>query len=313
MNQVLQRLRDAARRDPSICLVDIRDGTVTFTRLQDQERSAEEAAFMDRRVLLARTFLEAVVREHAFAEPIQFGLRLRDRGVHEPDVPIFAFQKRRYESTILLPDLDFVVYDFYEADRFKDSRAFADKKAEGYFVGSTTGGIVTLDGVRAGTHPRVRAARYFRDTPQVTFEISDVVQYDSDATRQEVERLVPLADGRRSWHHQFGFRYLISIDGNGAAWSRPAVALASNSVLVSYASPWLLHYFRGLDPWVHYIPVQADSDVIAVVDNAANAWHRDLAIAEAGVAFADAYLTRSALMSYAAGLLRQYGALFSAA
>jgi hypothetical protein len=299
-------LAAAARLDPSIAIFDISDGIVAPPALQAERIAAGELGLVTSRAALTRDFLQAVVSEHQIGDALHLGVRMQDRGPELRDVPVFAFHKVRFEQTILLPDLDFLIFAFYAGEEYRDGLAFADKRPEAYFIGATTGGIVTMERIAAGTHERIRAARFFRDSPGVTFEISSVVQCDSDATRAEVEKLVPMPAGWRSWHDQFRHRYLLSMDGNGATWSRTAVALASNSALVKYASPSLLYYMHGLDPWVHFIPVRRDADVLGIIADAERTRERDADIAQAGRAFAERHFTREAVMDYTAALLREY-------
>jgi hypothetical protein len=299
-------LDDATRSAPSIAIFRIRDGVVSSDWPHGGRLPDEPMPMLTARASLIGDFLQAVVTHHVIDCDLSLGIRLGDRGPERRDVPIFAFHKVRFEQTILLPDLDFMISAFYAGEEFGDARPFLDKRPEAFFIGATTGGIVSMDRLRSDGHERIRAARFFRDRPGVTFEISSIVQYDSEETRAEVERLVPLSHGWRSWQDQFGYRYLLSMDGNGATWSRTAVALASNSVLVKYASPSLLYYMHGLDPWVHFIPVRRDSDVIGLVADADRTAERDAEIAANGRAFAERHFSRDAVMAYTASLLRLY-------
>jgi len=58
------------------------------------------------------------------------------------------------------------------------------------------------------------------------------------------------------------YKYLISIDGETAAWKRPEWIMASESVLFKTTTKFYQWYYDGLVPWVNYIPVRPDmSDV----------------------------------------------------
>ena len=54
------------------------------------------------------------------------------------------------------------------------------------------------------------------------------------------------------------YKYLISIDGNTAAWKRPEWIMASNSVLFKTTSKFYQWFYDGLVPWHNYIPVRPD-------------------------------------------------------
>ena len=77
-------------------------------------------------------------------------------------------------------------------------------------------------------------------------------------------------------------------------------------MLVKYASPSLLYYMHGLEPWVHFLPVRRDSDVLDIIANAERTLERDADIAQAGRAFAARHFTREAVTGYTAELLRLY-------
>ncbi|TAK15676.1 MAG: hypothetical protein EPO38_03260, partial [Rhizorhabdus sp.] len=63
---------------------------------------------------------------------------------------------------------------------------------------------------------------------------------------------------------------------------------------------------HGLDPWVHFIPVRRDCDVIGLVADADRTAERDAEIAANGRAFAERHFSRDAVMAYTASLLRLY-------
>ena len=209
-------LDEAALSDPAVCLFRIHDGIVSVARLHGDDLPGEQLPVVAARVSLIGDFLQAVVAEHRIDCDILLGICLRDRAPDQRQAPLFCFHKVRFDQAILLPDLDFMISAFYAGDEFRDPLAFADKRPEAFFVGATTGGMVTIDRLRAGGHERIRAAGFFRDKPGVTFEISSIVQCDGEETRAEVERRVPLSAGWRSWQEQFAYRYLLSMDGNGA-------------------------------------------------------------------------------------------------
>ena len=59
------------------------------------------------------------------------------------------------------------------------------------------------------------------------------------------------------------YKYLISIDGNTAAWQRPNWILESGSVLLMPETEMDEWYLSDLKPWVHYVPIKADlSDLL---------------------------------------------------
>lgn len=62
---------------------------------------------------------------------------------------------------------------------------------------------------------------------------------------------VPISD-----HIQY--KYLISVDGNTAAWQRVPWILQSGSVLLLVDTDIEEWFYHDLQPWVHYVPIKAD-------------------------------------------------------
>jgi hypothetical protein len=100
------------------------------------------------------------------------------------------------------------------------------------------------------------------------------------------------------------------MDGNGATCSRIAAALMSNSVLCKYDSIHELYYFPLLIPWVHYIPIHEDADVLKVIQMEKKDPGRFREIAENGTAFAKEYLSRESVNKYTSLLLSEYSRLY---
>jgi hypothetical protein len=251
-------------------------------------------------------FLQEVVADLAVDIAAPLAIYVGDGTLAMPPAPVFAFQKPQGNASVLLPDVDFVAYSFFRAPEHNDPIAYFDKACSAVFVGATTGGRVTQDVVRHLTLPRLRSAVFFRDCASVMFRLPLAVQCDSDETRALL-RTIGIGDGVVvPWQDQLRHRFLISMDGNGAACSRVVRALLSNGVLLKYASPNVLFYFSGLQPWLHYVPIQHDDDVLHIVETERRTPGFFAPVAQAGRAFACRFLTREALMCYTAALLRLY-------
>ena len=65
-------------------------------------------------------------------------------------------------------------------------------------------------------------------------------------------------DRFRGYGEALQYKYLISIDGETAAWKRPEWIMASQSVLVKTTTKYYQWYYDGLVPWFNYIPVRPD-------------------------------------------------------
>lgn len=309
-------IREAALQDGGICLIRISNGSVAL----DPEVVAAWPDLADPSTPMgyrARYYL-AHFRDAFAAYGMNgsglVGIYLHDLYPDAFDAPIFCFQKRQGSRSLLLPDIDFLSWQYYcdEQNRYVDDKSFSAKKADAIFVGSTTGDVVlTAQHVRSLSNARLRAAVYFRGHERVIFHLPHVVQCDDAETEALVSGL-GVAGRRWSWKEQLDYQYLISLDGNGATCSRVALGLASNSVLLKYESPYHLYYFRGLEAWTHYIPILAERDVEGVLQNGAQWIEGGTRMAEASKTFSARFLKRPSVLRYTAELVALYLAKFGA-
>ncbi len=223
-----------------------------------------------------------------------------------PKQPIFSLQRSDDQTWLLLPDIDFLSLDFYEDARFKDTLPYARKVARAVFAGATSGGTNTVQRILAATLPRLRAAAFFNGRLDVDFRLPNIVQCDGDEARKLLEAQPYCQRPVLQWSEQFHSRFLISMDGNGATCSRVAVALASLCVLLKYDSDDMLYYFDGLVPHVHYVPIETDENVLAILAAERVQPGRYLPVADAGRLFAHQYLTRERVTEYMVRLLTGY-------
>jgi hypothetical protein len=279
--------------------------------LLDKPAALEEVANNKRRALVYLAFFRAVAGFLPEGPPFLLALATADKVGECLDVPVFTFQRRRGEESVLLPDIDFLNHDFYGAPRYHDNRTYRSKNAKAVFVGSTSGGRVTPEAARHCTLPRLRAARAFEGNPRVDFLLPQIVQTTSEEAADILRQMAFCQASYMPWQEQLSRRFVISMDGNGATCSRVAIALKSNSVLLKYKSEDLLYYFRHLQPWLHYVPVDRDSDIDAILDMEQASPGLFESIAENGRQFAAAYLSRDAVFAYAVELFTTYAQCFT--
>ncbi len=179
-----------------------------------------------------RAFLERALARAALDDEFSFAIDVSDGPVGESDLPIFAFQKTAGSRHILLPDVDFFRFSWYRS--IEDKVRYHDKSITGCFVGSSTGGQISGQAIMEKSLPRLRAASHFVGSPLVTFSIASAVQCQTPRA-EALLRAQPYFSGRLDWPAQFKHRFLLSLDGNGAACSRIAIALKSNCVPIKFS------------------------------------------------------------------------------
>ena len=263
------------------------------------------------RAALYHRLFSHVAREYLPHEKGCLGMDMHDVFPTIPGIPVFCFQKKREEHTILLPDIDFVGPCYYYTDPvFNDPIPYGEKLIKAVFVGSTTGRIHTRQSVAELANQRLRAGVHFRNDPDIDFHLPNIVQCDSPETEALIRELGFGDGGRLTWEDQFRYRFLLSMDGNGATCSRVALALKSNGVLLKYKSPYSLYYFSSLIPWLHYIPIEKHKDVNRVIAmEKRNPGYFEY-IAEAGADFYRKFLTFEPIAKYTAKLLGLYFSCF---
>jgi hypothetical protein len=270
-------------------------------------RDLQIRTFNNRKALY-RAFLQAALAKYDIDTHMVFAVDVNDIGREVMDFPLFGFQKKIGSRNILLPDVDFFHWNWYGG--ITDTLSYEDKKIAACFVGSSTGGRVTESKLASGALPRLRAAAYFVGNPNVDFRIAQAVQYDTERTKSLLEQQ-PFFSRPMSWPEQFAYRFLLSMDGNGAACSRLAVALKSNSVLVKFDSPYVLYYFSAMKPGRDYIAVSAEPDVEQIIDEELRTPGRFNTIAEGGKSFFARFLNKHSVLHYTGALLRNYARMYA--
>jgi hypothetical protein len=290
-----------------IYVYEVAGGTVD---LLEKPAGARTNSTGERRSRAYLDFFRDVCSRLPEVPPFFLALETGDKVTERVDVPVFAFQKRRGEASILLPDIDFLNHGFYAAPRYQDTRDYRSKRQSAIFVGSTSGGRVTPDAARNCTLPRLRAAHFFEANPRVEFLLPQIVQTTAEEAAEILRQRTFCQAGYMPFPEQLRHRFVISMDGNGATCSRVAITLKSNSVLLKYDSDDLLYYFRHMQPWLHFVPVHKDADIDAILDMEREQPAQFEDIAAAGRQFAETYLSRPAVHAYTAALFEIYAHCF---
>jgi len=278
---------------------------VLFPPEQDIVRGDEQRGFL-KRALLYQAFIEKTLRRSKVKTSIDFALDVNDFPADAADLPIFSFQKVRGAHNLLLPDVDFFQSKWYRQDH--DPLRYEEKMNSACFVGSSTGAWLGVEDIRNRQTPRLRAAAYFCGNPRVLFRIANAVHCLSEEARVLLMSQ-PYFSSQVSWEDQLRHRFLISMDGNGAACSRLVKGLRSNSAVIKFDSPHDLYYFPALRPEGEYLLAEKEEDVERIVETEAATPGMFKEVAESGRRFAEKYLTIGSVMDYTARLLTAFAGL----
>ena len=301
----LERFWNEVRHHPAMHRLSIQADRVTMAAKGLQSRSEPDPYYLRAETYCCLLSLAVASKDIA---PLSIIIDTGDEAQDVNTFPVFTFQKVRGARNILLPDVEMVTSNFFENIE-RDSLPFEEKLCVASFAGSTTGGGLIDEGVLArNTMPRLRAARFFRTQPAVDFRLSRLVQCASPEIVASLEAEGfggEWIDWPQAYLHKFG----ISVDGNGAACSRPAVLLLSNCALIKYESNNTLYYFSALQPGTHYISVEKDEDVLSVLERerVEPGYYREVACAAKD--FAVKILNRDCVLHYTSELLFAFSKL----
>jgi hypothetical protein len=251
---------------------------------------------------LYKIYLEHVLRMSGNEGSFDFALDVGDYPRGTEEFPIFGFQKPESAHNILLPDPDFFHYDWYRHD--DDPFTYEAKEIRACFAGASTGGRLNAEAIRNLRTPRLRAAAYFHGNPDVLFRIAAAVQCES-LDVASLLRDQPYFGPRISWRDQLQNRFLISMDGNGAACSRMVRSLLSESALIKFHSPAHLFYFPAFEAGREYLSVNSEAEVEAIIQKERDQPGVHRAVAQAGHLFAKRFLSAASVFSYTALLMRR--------
>ena len=194
-----------------------------------------------------------------------------------------SFSSRR--DGMLIPDCFYLRSEAYAAMRaqFSVKAPWSDRSSTVLWRGSTTG----VGAVHWSDLARAKLCVAAKNAPagmSLDVGFTHVVQARSLTEEQEIKD----ANLMRPWvpSNEFSaYKYHLDIDGNTNSWSGLFLKLLSGGIVLKVESAagdrqW---YYRRLQPWLHYIPVDASlSDLYARIDWAMQNDDRSRQIAEMG-------------------------------
>jgi hypothetical protein len=127
---------------------------------------------------------------------------------------------------------------------------------------------------------------------------------------QNRDILGPLLGNPLSVSEQLQYKYQILVDGHVSAFSRAYWELFSNCVIFKHESPWYQWFYSQLQPYVNYIPYEADaSDLVEQLMWAMQHDEEAHQISRNANDFANNNLKHSDVMLYVYLLLTKYAQL----
>ncbi len=106
------------------------------------------------------------------------------------------------------------------------------------------------------------------------------------------------------------FRYLISIDGIRCTWVRLVWHLHSNSLVFKHQSNQVQWFYKGIIPYVHYVPIKDENSLLESMKWAENHPAKVRSIIERSSSFVEQNLALEDMYHYFIVLLREYSKKF---
>lgn len=185
---------------------------------------------------------------------------------------------------------------------------WSDKVEIAFWRGGTTGGLYTQH--TWDSKPRPRLVLFSQDNPDlVNARFSDTPYILDGALRAFIAR--EFVGDWTAPEASLAYKYLIAIDGHTFP-SNLEWVLLSNSTALKGESDYVEWFYRGLEPYVHYVPFKQDcSDLAEKIE-----WLRENdeiahMIARNGTEFVLNNLTLSQLYHYCFTLLQEYTKLLN--
>lgn len=187
------------------------------------------------------------------------GLNLTTDSSPECKAPILSFAKdKNANCVVLIPDYEALRgYNHYvrKKDFYPKKYPWDSKTPLIFWRGGCTGGYLSR-GENHYLNRRYQAVYMFKDQP-ADFDLKFTSLYDSHHLKDELNRDGVFASFCSLEDH-LKYKYLLDIDGNSSSYERPAFILFSNSLLFKQQTSNIQWYFKGLKPFLHYIPVASD-------------------------------------------------------
>jgi len=105
---------------------------------------------------------------------------------------------------------------------------------------------------------------------------------------------------------QLQYKYLIAIDGSRGTWERFVWHLHSNSLVFKHQSSQIQWFYKGIKPYLDYIPISDESSLLEAIDWAEKNPDKSLKMIEHSTHFVDNNLTLEDMCHYLIALLQAY-------
>lgn len=214
------------------------------------------------------------------------------------DLMVYA-KNKDFKHQSLIPDYYQTGGYSWQLKPIADYTPVHEKKPEVCFYGASTGNCAVAE------NDRINACLWSIDHRHCSkFYITNLCQIDSKTLDDCVGvKAKAILTNPISIQEQLKSRFVMSIDGNTAAWDRPVWIMQSKCPLFKYESPNVLWYYPAMKADVHYIDVPNLESIPNLVHEYLNQQQRCADIVERANIFVQEYCCRSSHVNYMRELL----------
>lgn len=183
------------------------------------------------------------------------------------------------------------------------------KKDMAVWRGSTTGTqTFTVDNWREQWRPQF--VTYCNANPDVCdAKLSGYPQTTPEAMNEMIQELG--GANHMGMQQQFGYKYVVMLDGNSAPSSRMVSYLQSRSLILKQESPFIEFFYPSLRPYFHYLPISRSiEDVGSIVDWARQQPAEVKDMVSSARQFACEYLNKDTVETYIEYVFNMYASRF---
>ena len=187
------------------------------------------------------------------------------------------------------------------------------KQEKIYWRGACTGGTYNLNNYHK--LPRLTLVMLSKSYPDfIDARFSCLSQFSDDQSGKDLKSVIKLLFVNKNFLinpiYHLKYKYLISIDGNSAAWQRVPWILLSNSVLLKQDSSYIEWFYPALKPYIHYIPLKKDlSDIFEKINWLKNNDNKAQQISINATNFVKKNLTPEQIEQHLSIILKEYATI----
>lgn len=175
------------------------------------------------------------------------------------EIPFFGMCKMDSNRIILIPDYEslgsrYQVLKYDGIDITQEEFPWENKLPQLIWRGSTAQHFLKMNEENMDSFSRVNLCKLSEKYPsKIDAKFTLFVQH-----ADRIPAIYRFQGKTMSFKEQMNYKYHILIDGNVCPYTKSGWKFFTNSLLFKPQSKWVQWYYSSLEPYVHYIPINAD-------------------------------------------------------